>query len=92
METKLKDETFSNINIAGYDLICNNPKTNARVVALYIKCDFVFSVSVDCALMPANVEDLWIEISLHGMKRLVIGVIYRHPKLVIGVIFRKYEN
>ena len=38
-ETKLKDGTFSNVNIAGYDLICNNSKTNAGGVALYIKCE-----------------------------------------------------
>ena len=79
-ETKLKDGTFSNVNIAGYDLICNNSKTNAGGVVLYIKCDFVFSLAADYAFRLANVEDLWSEISLRGMKRLVIGVIYRHPK------------
>ena len=57
-ETKLKDGTFSNVNIAGYDLICNHSKTNAGGVALYIKCDFVFSLAVDYAFRLANVEDL----------------------------------
>ena len=39
----------------------------------------MFSLAVDYAFRLANVEDLWIEISLQGIKRLIIiGVIYRH--------------
>ena len=61
-ETELKDGSFSNVNVAGYDLICSNSNTNARGLALYNKCDFAFSLYVDYALRLANVENLWIEI------------------------------
>ena len=64
-ETKLTENSVSNICIPGYVFLNANSKTFAGGVGLELLAD--------------GVESCWIEIPRKRQKNVVIGSIYRHP-------------
>ena len=64
-------------------------KTNAGGVALYIKENIRFNVRNDLNVQVEKCENLWIEIEQKPhSKKLIVGVIYRHPTYD----FKTFEN
>ena len=83
-ETKLKEESTTNVNLPGYRFFRNDSPTLTGGVGLYLKETLQYRVRNDLPLEANKCEDLWIEIeSKQGNKSLIVAVVYRHPNISI---------
>ena len=79
-ETKLNENSTSNISIANYCFLRNDSPSHAGGVGSYIKELFKFRICKELSLNISNCEDLWIEIETNQPnKSFVCPVVYRHP-------------
>ena len=79
-ETKLKEESTTNVNLPGYRFFRNDSPTLAGGVELYLKETLQYRDCNDLLLEVNKCEDLWIEIeSKQTNKSLIVAVVYRHP-------------
>ena len=79
-ETKLKEESTTNVNLPGYRFFRNDSSTFAGGLGIYLKETLQYRVRNDLLLEANKCEDLWIEIeSKQANKSLIIAVVYRHP-------------
>ena len=68
------------INIDGYQFLQHDSITrHFGGVGIYIKNRINFLERHDLQLHLEDCENLWIEISTAKLKKVVIGIIYRHP-------------
>ena len=88
-ETKINSNSTVNFSIPQYFFLHVDSKTNAGGVALYIKENIRFKVRNDLNVQVDKCENLWIEIEQKPhFKKLIVGVIYRHPTYD----FKTFEN
>ena len=79
-ETKLNDNSTSNISTPNYCFLRNDSPSNDGGVGIYIKESFKFRIRKELSLNISNCEDLCIEIETNQPnKSLVCAVVYRHP-------------
>ena len=79
-ETKLNENSTSNISIPNYCFLRNDSPSNAGGVGLCIKESFKFRIRKELSLNISNCEDLWIEIETNQPnKSFVCAVVYRYP-------------
>ena len=78
-ETKLKNNSATNISIPGYQFLSKHSLTSAGGVGIYAKEDIQFSRRQDINLDLEGVETCVIEISRSKQRNLTFGCIYRHP-------------
>ena len=89
-ETRLKDEKMGFqsdfVSLPEFNLLCDNSKTSAGGVAIYIKNTFRFSAKYEFKLDVPDCESLFIEldlmddVTLGNTKSILIGCVYRHPR------------
>ena len=91
-ETKLKDNYLHKPNITGYNFESVNSKTNAGGVGVYIENNMSYKIIDNLQLNISDCEDLWLEISINKNQKLIVGVIYRHPKSNLNLFKTKFEN
>ena len=77
-ETKLSDNSNSNISIPGYRFLSKPSQTSAGGVGIYINNDIEFIRRWDIEFDFEGVETCFIEIP-RKQKNLIIGFVYRHP-------------
>ena len=83
--TKLQDNSVRiNFQLDGYDFVHVDSPTQAGGVGFLVKNRINFITCDDIKLNLPYVEDLWIEID--GEPKLVVRVIYRHPKQTVDKI------
>ena len=58
-------------------------------VAIYLNRNLKYVERADLSIDVPNCENLWLEIMLNNMTRLVIGVIYRHPDKNFSTVYSK---
>ena len=88
-ETKINSNSTVNFSIPQYFFLHINSKTNAGGVALYIKENIRLNARNDLNVQVEKCENLWIEIEQKPhSKKLIVGVIYRHPTYD----FKTFEN
>lgn len=77
-ETHL-DDTFNDevLGIQGYDIFRRDRNIYGGGVAVYVQSHIPVKVRSD--LMAANIEVIWLQISLPHAKPLLIGCVYRPP-------------
>ena len=79
-ETKLNENSTTNISITNYCFLRNDSPSHAGRVGIYIKESFEFRIRKELSLNISNCEDLWIEIETNQPnKAFVCAVVYRHP-------------
>ena len=76
------------MSLAQYSFLHKDSKTNAGGVALYVKRKIEFSVKDKIHFNINGCKDLWIEIKQNLGKKIIVGVIYRHPKYN----FQEFQN
>ena len=74
----------SSLNFTNYKFIRNDSITHAGGVGLYIKDSLKFTLRKDLSLNLHHCEDLWLEVESENL-RILLGVIYRHPKQKISL-------
>jgi hypothetical protein len=77
-ETKLSDNSNSNISIPGYRFLSKPSQTSAGGVGIYINNDIEFIRRWDIEFDFEGVQTCFIEIP-RKQKNLIIGCVYRHP-------------
>jgi hypothetical protein len=77
-ETKLSDNSNSNISIPGYRFLSKPSQTSASGVGIYINNDIEFIRRWDIEFDFEGVQTCFIEIP-RKQKNLIIGCVYRHP-------------
>lgn len=79
-ETKLGENSVSNVNINGYNLFHTDSPTKAGGAALYIANNLKAVPGPDIKFDITLVESCWAEIDAgKGKKKIIIGCIYKHP-------------
>lgn len=79
-ETKLSNNTHSNVDLPNYNFIRHDSITQAGGVGLYINNNVDYRIRDDLSLNNNNYENLWIEVTTSNReKNLILGIIYRHP-------------
>ena len=78
-ETKITQNSTYNLSIPGYFMLHKDSGSRSGGVAIYLNRNLKYVERVDLSIDVPNCENLWLEILLNNMTRLVIGVIYRHP-------------
>ena len=78
-ETKIGPKSSSDYSIPGYIFLHEDSPTNAGGVAFYIKNNLNFNLRNDLIIRLTDCENLWIEIEQSRNRKLIVGVIYRHP-------------
>ena len=79
-ETKLNDNTSTNLHIPCYLLVRPYSKSQAGGVGLYISDQFIFSRRRDLDISHDGIKTCWIEITRERQKNVLVGCVYRHPK------------
>ena len=78
-ETKINNESLVNIELENYHFLHANLVTPAGRVGIYISKDISFNLIGENTHVGGGCEDLWISISIPGIKRkIVIALLYRH--------------
>ena len=84
-ETKLNNNTVSNIEIPSYEFIQDNSITNAGGTALYFSKGLNALHRPDIKFTMQQVESCWIELQLSSdfpnnkSNSIIVGCVYRHP-------------
>lgn len=80
-ETKInkKAQTYFPNQLFDYQLIHADSDTNSGGVAFFLKNSITFVTRNDLQFECEHCENLWIEVT-NQRKKIIIGVIYRHPK------------
>lgn len=78
-ETKLNENTQTNISIQGYIYLGTNSKTAAGGVGFYVREHLNYTIRFDLELNIDGVESCWIELKRERQKSIVVGCVYRHP-------------
>lgn len=82
-ETRLNNETVSNIDLCNYNFI-NDSVTSAGGAGIYISTDLNFITQSDIKFQMQLVESCWAEVETgSGKQKIIIGCIYRHPKAML---------
>ena len=84
-ETWLDSKTENLVNIPGYNFICKHkvPSKRGGGLGIFIKESHTFKVRNDLFQLQENVkfDGLFIEIISNDKKNIIIGSLYRSPKL-----------
>ena len=92
-ETRLKDTSnLRRINLARYNIVTKNSKTNAGGVAMYVSETLEYEVIQNYSINDPNCEDFWVKLRFKNSEALVVCVIYTHPKANINDFFDKLNN
>ena len=78
-ETKLTDEKVNCAKIPNYNFVFLNSSTNAGGVAFYMLNKLHFTRRYDLEFKTDDTENVFVEVKLNTRKKIVIGLIYRHP-------------
>ena len=78
-ETKLNKNNINHASIQNYKFVFSNSTTNAGGVAIYILNNLKYSRRHDLEFQSADSETVFIELNLAANKKIIVGVIYRHP-------------
>jgi len=79
-ETKLNENSISNVNLEYYNFFHTDSTTNAGGAALYIADNLKASPRADIQFSINSVESCWSEIKNGPNKKpTIVGCIYRHP-------------
>ena len=89
-ETHLTDATECLYNIPGFDLFCNNYRSDMGGVAIYAKSELCASIVDDLCISSYETETIFIEITLNNKKEL-FGVVYRRPNSDVDLFISKLE-
>ena len=81
-ETRIKNQSLSNLDISNYSFVHANTTTNAGGVAMYISDNFKLKVCENLYQL-CNSETLWVNIIDQTDSSYIIRVIYRHPSQVL---------
>ena len=99
-ETKINFNSVRNVCLPSYSLLTHNSKTQAGGVGLYTHNSLQATKNTDFDLDLPGCEDLWVEINQQRNKKLIVGLIYRHPthdfknfqKRLLSTIFTLENN
>ena len=92
-ETRLKNTSnLRLVNLARYNIVTKNSKTNAGEIAMYVSETLEFEVIQNCSINDPNCEDLWIKLRFKNSETLLVCGICRHPKANIYDFFDKLNN
>ena len=78
-ETKLNKNNINHASIQNYKFVFSNSTTNAGGVAMYILNNLKYSRRHDLEFQSVDSETVFIELNLAANKKIIVGVIYRHP-------------
>ena len=92
-ETKIKNNSFLNITIPGYDFFHADSPTNAGGVAIYISNTLKSEQVLDFNLNLALCKELWFTLFTKShAKKYLIGVVCRHPKQCKTEFIDKFDD
>ena len=79
---KRNQKALSNIEISNYKIEqCSTESANGGAL-LYIKNDTIYKVRNDLKIYKSkNLESIFIEIIKTNNKNIVVGCVYRHPRM-----------
>jgi len=83
-ETKLNNNSVSNISLPNYDFFNDNSDTMAGGVALYVAKHLRSHQRLDLRLNTPQTESCWIEFEESKAKSVIVGCIYKHPNASIN--------
>jgi hypothetical protein len=92
-ETKIKvdRDLITNVDIPGYNFISQPSLSNAGGVGLFLRDNLQFKIRSDLSSTTGDFESLWLEIMNNRERKMLCGVIYRHPSSNINN-FINYMN
>ena len=87
-ETRLNDNTITNVDIHGYNFYHTDLTTKADGAAIYVRNNLKTVVRPDISFSMQLVKSYWVEIESSNLgrsanKNIIVGCIYRHPKAKI---------
>ena len=93
-ETKLNENTVTDVEIRGYKLFHDDSPTTAGGAALYISESLAPTERPDIRFDLDLVESCWAEIAVSGKnkKNIILGCIYRHPNADLHSFTEQLEN
>ena len=80
------NESFLDFSMPGYSEVSTPTESTAGGVMLYILNCFTFKLRLDldaCLYLPRLLESVFVEIVLPNKPNIIIGVIYRHPCMLM---------
>jgi len=80
-ETKIRSQSITNINLSNFDFVYANSPTNFGGVGIYINKKLDFNV-INKNNLGSNFENVFIIVKVSSKLQLLIGAIYRHPKMI----------
>ena len=80
-ETRINNDNIDTNILTGYDFVYDNAPSNGRAggAGMFITDGIQYKVRVDLKIRSNDCENIWIETSHLGKKKIV-AVIYRHPR------------
>ena len=78
-ETRLNNHNINHASIQSYNLVFSNSSTNVGGVAIYVLSNLNYFRRHDLEFQSADSENVFIELNLNAHKKIIIGVICRHP-------------
>ena len=91
-ETRLKNASFVNISIPGYEFVFANSFSSAGGVGVYVSSTIGFSV-IAKNVINAGCEDIWVSINCNQTtKKTVMATIYRHPSSDTQLFIQELNN
>ena len=78
-ESNIKNTCIDNVSLNDYNIIHNDSSTIAGGVAMYLKKDVNVCVKENINFNITGCENLWVEVEKKTGKKIIVGVIYRHP-------------
>ena len=91
-ETRLKNASFVNISIPGYEFFFVNSFSLAGGVGVYVSSTIGFSVIVK-NVINAGCENIWLSINCNQTtKKTVMATIYRHPSSDTQLFIQELNN
>ena len=92
-ETKLSQNSVTNIDLLGYKFYQTDSNTNAGGVGIYVANDLSSIPRPDIKFHTDLIESCWVEVDPgFGKKHMLIGCIYRHPSGIIDKFTTNLEE
>jgi hypothetical protein len=92
-ETKLSQNSVTNIDLLGYNFYQTDSNTNAGGVGIYVANDLSSIPRPDIKFHTDLIESCWVEVDPgFGKKHMLIGCIYRHPSGIIDKFTTNLEE
>ena len=78
-KTRFNKNNINHASIQNYKFVFSNSTINAGGVAIYVLSNLKYSRRYDLEFQSAGRETVFIELNLAANKKIIVGVIYRHP-------------